>query len=727
MTVHNLSRAQQAEARIVRLTKLHQALSALNQAIRHTESEEGLLDLVCRIAVDLGGVAMAWIGAVAGDEGQVRPLARYGYGLDYLTGIVVSVRADLPEGQGPCGVAFRDTRSITINDLTTSDITQHWRTNAERYGFCSSGSFPIPRAGKPFAVLNVYHTQRDAFDKDMIAILDDIANAVAFALETMDHERQRRQAQNDLAHSEQHFRAYFDRAMIGMVATSPTKNWIEVNDAFCAMLGYSRAELLQRTWVDITHPDDMPHSASIWDKLQSGEWNETTFDKTYIHNAGHPVYAHVAVRAVRHADQSLDYIVLLVEDITSRKHHEDKLNRLAHILDESANEIYMFDADTLRFLYANAGARGNLGYSFEELQHLTPLDIKPRLLPEYFTELIAPLRRGDTEFITLESEHRRSDGSLYPIEARLHLSAHGGNPVFVAIIQDTTERKQFEAQLRHQATHDALTGLPNRALSHEVLSRGMVHAARNETLIAILFLDLDAFKNINDSLGHECGDLLLQEMAKRLTTTLRQEDWIVRNEGLVARQGGDEFMVLIQNITSVHVITHIAERLLATVAEPFFANGHEMYVTASIGITIYPFDDLDREGLLRNADVAMYKAKHAGKNTFEFYAASMSAQITEHRAIENGLHHALKNGEFVLHYQPQVDLRRGRLVGVEALIRWQHPQRGLVAPDRFISIAEESGLIVPIGEWVLRTACAQSRAWQDQGFPVVRVAVNLSG
>ncbi len=727
MTVHHLSRAQQAEARIVRLTQLHRALSALNQAVRHTESEEKLLDLVCRIAVDLGGVAMAWIGAVAGDEGQVRPLARYGHGLDYLTDIVISVRPDLPEGQGPSGVALRDNRSITINDLTTSDITQHWRTNAERYGFCSSGSFPIPRAGKPFAVLNVYHTQRDAFDKDMIAILEDIANSVAFALETIDHERQRQQAQNDLAHSEQHFRAYFDRAMIGMVATSPTKNWIEVNDAFCAMLGYSRAELLQRTWVDITHPDDMPHSVSIWDKLQSGEWNETTFDKTYIHNSGHPVYAHVAVRAVRHADQSLDYIVLLVEDITSRKHHEDRLDRLAHILDESANEIYMFDADTLRFLYANAGAQRNLGYSFEELQHLTPLDIKPRLLPEYFTELIAPLRRGDTEFITLESEHRRRDGSSYPIEARLHLSAHGGNPVFVAIIQDITERKQFEAQLRHQATHDALTGLPNRALSHEVLSRAMVHAARNETLIAILFLDLDAFKNINDSLGHECGDLLLQEMAKRLTTTLRQEDWIVRNEGLVARQGGDEFMVLIQNITSVHVITNIAERLLATVAEPFFANGHEMYVTASIGITIYPFDDLDREGLLRNADVAMYKAKHAGKNTFEFYAASMSAQITEHRAIENGLHHALKNEEFVLHYQPQVDLRRGCLAGVEALIRWQHPQRGLIAPDRFIPIAEESGLIVPIGEWVLRTACAQSRAWQALGLPIVRVAVNLSG
>ncbi|MHB8252518.1 MAG: bifunctional diguanylate cyclase/phosphodiesterase [Acidiferrobacter sp.] len=727
MIDRNLSREQRAQARITRLTKLYQALSALNQAIRHTESEEALLVLVCRIAVDLGGVAMAWIGAVAGDEGQIRPLARYGSGLGYLTDIVVSMRVDVPEGQGPCGVAFRENRPITINDLTTNDMARHWRTDVERYGFYSSGSFPIPRAGKPFAVLNVYHTQRDAFDKDMIAILEDMANAVAFALATIDHERQRQQAQQDLAHSEQHFRAYFERAMIGMVATSSNNNWIEVNDAFCAMLGYSRAELLQRTWTDITHPHDMAHSVAIWDKLQSGEWNETTFDKTYIHKAGHPIYAHVAVRAVRHANQKLDYIVLLVEDVTSRKHHEGRLNRLARILDESANEIYMFDADTLRFLYANAGAQRNLGYSFEELQHLTPLDLKVHLLPEDFADLIVPLRRGDTEFITLESEHRRKDGSSYPIEARLHLSAHGGNPVFVAIIQDITERKQFEARLRHQATHDALTELPNRALFHEILSRAMAQATQNDILIAILFLDLDEFKNINDALGHEYGDLLLQEMARRLTAVLCQEDGIAHNEGLVARQGGDEFAMLVRNITSVHAIINIAERLLAAVAQPFLVHGHEMYVTASIGITVYPFDDLDCEDLLRNADVAMYKAKQAGKNTFQFYAASMSAQITERCTIENGLRHALDNGEFVLHYQPQVDLRSGRLVGVEALIRWQHPLRGLIAPDLFIPIAEESGLIVPIGEWVLRTACEQSRAWQNLGLPAVRVAVNLSG
>ncbi|MHB8255275.1 MAG: sensor domain-containing phosphodiesterase [Acidiferrobacter sp.] len=727
MTVRDMNYEQRSEARIARLTKLYQALSSLNHAIRHAENEQTLLALTCRIAVDLGGVNMAWIGTGSGDDGRIRPIASYGSGVECLTDIVISSRPDVPEGQGPSGIAFRDNHSVTVSDFAESELTRPWTTTTRRQGFRSGGSFPIPRGGRPYAVLVVYHAQYNAFDAEMVAILEDMASDVAFALDALDHTRQQQQAQGGLAQSERRFRAYFERAMVGMAAMTPALGWIEANDTFCAMLGYSRPELLQRTWIDITHPDDIPRVQAISDALRSGEIDEATLEKTYLHKKGHPVYAHAAVRAVRHADQSLDYIVLLAEDMTLRKHHEDTLNRVARILDESSNEIYMFDADTLRFLFANAGAQKNLGYSMEELRHLTPLDIKPHVAPETFSRLIAPLREGHSESITLKNEHQRKDGSFYPFEARLHLSRQGGNPVFVAIIQDITERNQFEAKLHHQATHDALTGLPNRVFFQEVLGRAMAHAVRSETLTAVLFLDIDAFKNINDALGHEYGDLLLREIASRLTSALRQEDWVARGEDIVARQGGDEFTLLLQNVASVPAITRIAERLLAIVTQPFIAHGHTMYVTASIGITVYPFDDVDKEGLLRNADVAMYKAKQAGKNTYAFYAASMSAQISEHRAIENGLRHALDYGEFVLYYQPQADLRSGQLIGMEALIRWLHPQRGLIPPGLFIPIAEESGLIVPIGEWVLRTACEQSRAWQKLGLPEVRIAVNLSG
>ncbi len=727
ITIRDINAQQQAEARTRRLSKMYQALSALNQVIRRPWNEQDLFDVACRIAVDLGGVSMAWIGAIRGNEDHIKPIARYGQGLDYLTDLTVSSNPDVPEGQGPGGIAFREGRAVIADDTIRDPLMKPWQIRAQQYCFLSAGAFPIPRAKKPFAVLSVYHTQLNSFDSDMTAILEDMASSLSFALDSADREHKRRQAEERVAHSEQHFRAYFERAMIGMAAARPCKTWLEVNDAFCAMLGYTRPELLQLSWDKITDPGDLSRSLSIWEMLLSGEMTETTLEKTYIHKSGRPVYTRIAARAVYAADNRLNYVVLLVEDITSRKHHEDTLARLGRILDESPNEIYTFDAQSLHFEFANVAALKNIGYSLDELKTLRPTDITPSFAGGQFFEHTAPLKRGEKTFVVVEAEHQRKDGTVYPLEARIHLSERKEHSVFVSVVQDMTERKRFEDQLRHQSTHDALTGLPNRVFFHEILSRSMAYARRTDTIIALLFLDIDSFKNINESLGHEYGDVLLQELAQRLTTAIRKEDWITRAEDVVARQGGDEFMVLIQNIHSVHATTKIAERILAAIAKPFDVRGHKMHVTASMGITVYPFDDTDSNGLLRNADVAMYKAKQAGKNSFQFYTASMSAHIQEQRAIEDGLRYALENGELVLHYQPQIDLKSGALVGVEALIRWQHPDRGLVAPGLFIPIAEESSLIVAIGEWVLRTACEQSRAWRDRGLPVLRVAVNLSG
>ena len=242
----------------------------------------------------------------------------------------------------------------------------------------------------------------------------------------------------------------------------------------------------------------------------------------------------------------------------------------------------------------------------------------------------------------------------------------------------------------------------------------------------MLFLDLDGFKNINDTLGHAYGDILLTEIAQRLVTTLRKDDLVARGDDLVARQGGDEFTILLQGISVVENIIQIAEKVLAAVSTPFLADGHEMHVTASIGITVFPLDDTDIEQLLQNADTAMYRAKENGKNNFQFYTAAMNTLIRERMEIENGLRHALARDELVLHYQPLVDIRSGKIIGVEALVRWAHPEKGLIPPGKFIPVAEESGLIVLIGEWVLRAACRQNKAWRDLGLPHIRMAVNLS-
>ncbi len=714
-------------ARATRLARPYQALSALNAAVRQADDETLLLDTTCRLAVDLGGFGMAWIGAPKDGGDEIRPIARYGPGLAYLDGIRVSSRADEVEGRGPSGIAFREGRVVVIADIQEDESTRAWRDWAAASSLSSACSLQIKRGGAPFAVLTVYDGPRNAFDEDTVGVLRDMADAVSFALDSLDRERQRHVTQKTLAGQERHFRAYFEQAAVGMAATSPAKGWLEVNSAMCAMLGYTREELLTKTWADVTHPDDRADNLESLMQLQSGQLDATTFDKRYLHKDGRTVYAHVALRAVRRPDRVLDYVVVLVEDVSTNKHHEDMLRRLAQILDRSSDEIYMFDARSRRFLFANKGAQRNLGYSAEELHDLTPLDLNPGLSPDDFARLMASLFEPGRSPTRLEGEHRRKDGTSYPIEARFHLSLKDETPAVVAIVQDTTERRRLQERLRHQATHDSLTGLPNRVFFHDVLEKAIAHAQRYSTLIAVMFLDIDAFKNINDALGHEYGDRLLQEIAKRLILTLRREDWVARREDLVARQGGDEFTILLQDLTSVDDITHVAERLLAAITQPLSIQDRTVYVTASIGVTVYPFDDTDSDGLLRNADVAMYQAKDAGGGSFAFYAAAMSAQISERRTTEDGLRQALRRNQLLLYYQPQISLRTKRLVGVEALIRWQHPERGLIPPDQFIPVAEDSGLIVPMGEWILREACTQGRLWRSRGLKGLKISVNLSG
>ena len=266
------------------------------------------------------------------------------------------------------------------------------------------------------------------------------------------------------------------------------------------------------------------------------------------------------------------------------------------------------------------------------------------------------------------------------------------------------------------ATHDPLTALPNRTLLHERLSHALAKAQRHGRQLAVLLVDLDRFKHVNDTLGHEAGDALLQVAARRFYDCLRETD-------TMARQGGDEFVVLMDELSDREPITRVSQRILDAMVEPFVIEGQEIHITASIGISVYPDDD---RTLLRNADVALYRAKEKGKNNYQFYSAQIDNHSRERLALESGLRRALERGELSLHYQPKVDLAAGHICGMEALLRWQHPQMGQVAPDRFIPIAEESGLIGPIGAWVLKTACMQNRAWQRQGVQRFPVAVNLS-
>jgi diguanylate cyclase (GGDEF)-like protein/PAS domain S-box-containing protein len=313
----------------------------------------------------------------------------------------------------------------------------------------------------------------------------------------------------------------------------------------------------------------------------------------------------------------------------------------------------------------------------------------------------------------------RASGEEFPLELSLSRITQSGAPLYSAVMNDISARRRDQARLVALANYDLLTSLPNRALFQQRLQRSLVHAQRFNEGLAVLIIDLDRFKNVNDALGHDAGDRLLQAVAARLKACLRESDTL-------ARLGGDEFAVLIEQVADIRFVSSVGRKLLKTIAEVLMVGDQEHNMTASIGVSTYPSDGSDATSLLKNADIAMYRAKERGKNNMQFYAASLNAHSMARLSLETGLRHALEQGEFLLHYQPKVDIPSGRITGMEALVRWMRPEFGMVSPGDFIPVAEDTGLIAPIGAWVLKTACERSVAWQRQGMAPLRVAVNLS-
>ncbi len=407
-------------------------------------------------------------------------------------------------------------------------------------------------------------------------------------------------------------------------------------------------------------------------------------------------------------------------DISQLKAAEDLNSRFGRILDNSSNEIYVFDADTQYFIQVNRGALKNLGYSMKEMKKLTPLDLKPDFTREDFDEVLQPLLRGETKQAVFQTRHQRKDGSLYPVEVNMQLSQQETPRVIVAIIQDISLRIENEQQLQYLAHYDALTNLPNRVLFTDRLDQSLSRASLHGSSVALLFLDLDRFKIINDTLGHNVGDQALQALSERLRASVREGD-------TVARLGGDEFAIVLEDIASPDDVAPSARKILDILSQPIQLNEYEFIITTSIGISLFPLDGEDTQTLLKNADIAMYRAKDEGRNTYQFYSADMSAKAFERLNLETSLRHALEREEFVLYYQPQQNLSDGKVFGVEALIRWQHPDLGLISPLEFIPLLEETGLIIPVGEWVLRTACFQAQEWNENSNKSLRMSVNLSG
>ncbi|SME99631.1 EAL domain-containing protein [Pseudogulbenkiania subflava] len=529
----------------------------------------------------------------------------------------------------------------------------------------------------------------------------------------------RREVEDALRRSENKYRELFWSNLDGIVISSLDGQVIDANPAFLNLMCYSLDQLkLQNFWSLIAPESEGMERFNLDNKvLRFGYCDE--FEASYINRFGNVVPVSVKTVAMRDSFGRINAVWRMVRDISEKRVAEERMQLAAKVFENTVEGIMITDADK-RIRSVNKAFSHITGFGQQEVLGQKPDMLSSGRHDETFYEAMwsAINEHGSWQG---ELWNRRKNGEVYPewLAISAVRNAVGEITHYVAIFSDLSERKAADERIQFLAHFDVLTGLPNRAHIQDRVELAIHNATRDNERLALLLLDLDRFKTINESLGHSAGDALLQVLAERIRSTLLTGE-------VVARQGGDEFIVLLPLIADPGSAALAAERIRDVLEPPVELFNHSISITPSIGISVFPDDGRDFETLVRNADAAMYHAKSAGRNSYKFYTADLNARAREILEIESQLRYALDRDEFVLHYQPQVDLRTGEIIGAEALIRWQHPDLGLLGPVRFIEVAEERGFIVQIGNWVIQEACRQLAQWRRQGLPRISLAVNLS-
>jgi diguanylate cyclase (GGDEF)-like protein/PAS domain S-box-containing protein len=524
--------------------------------------------------------------------------------------------------------------------------------------------------------------------------------------------------------SEEKYRNMVEQMVDSYFEADLSGHFTSVNDAECKNLGYTREELLGMHPIKYMEKENFKTLAHITTEIIKTGIPVQSYELEITRKDGTKAFMDTSISLIRDLEGNPTGLRGIARDITERKLLKEKLQqseeRYRTIMEEMEEWYFETDLDD-NFLFCNEIFAKNLGYPPEELTRRKLRDfIKPEDQGTTYV-LFHQVSKTGKAVRNFLHEFGLPDGRLTFIEFSIFpkQGSKGELIGFRGVGHDITERKRSEEKIEYLATHDVLTGLPNRLMFSQLLNHAIQAAQRYKRQLAVFFIDLDRFKIINDTLGHEAGDMLLQEIATRLRQTLRAVD-------VIARLGGDEFVILIEEVNGMGPVATVARTVLSTVIKPMTIMDQECRITASIGISIYPKDGEDEQSLMKKADIAMYFAKEEGKNNYQFYSKGIKSQSIERLLIETNLRQALKLGEFYLHYQAKLNFKTGAITGVEALLRWQNPSLGSVPPQQLIPVAEETGLIVPIGRWVLKTACAQNVAWQRQGLPPVCMAVNLS-
>ncbi len=540
-------------------------------------------------------------------------------------------------------------------------------------------------------------------------------------------------AQKLLRDSEERYRASFQQAAVGILHTSLDGKILNCNQRFAEIVGYSSSELIGCSFQQITPPEDRGAGASVARQLLSHDLPTASFEKRYLRKDGSLIWAMLTISIQHDGEGRPVHFLTFVQDIDARKQAEQQLAAAQTALRASEQRYrtaFQMTLDGINvnrlsdsvFVECNESYLRNSGYARDELVGHTPAEVGIWADLHDREQLLDSLRRSGV-CQNLEARFRKKNGEILWGLVSASLIDLDGERCILAITRDITQAKAAQEEIRNLAFYDPLTRLPNRRRLLDRLEQAVALGQRSGRKRALLFIDLDDFKTLNDTLGHHVGDLLLQEIGRRLISCIRETD-------TAARLGGDEFVVMLENLSPVpeEAATQarmVAEKILTRVAQPCLVGEHECLITSSIGITVFGERCEQTSEILQQADIAMYQAKAAGRNTLRFFAPALQAAVCARAALEDELRQGIRAGQFLLWYQPQID--RGRLIGAEALLRWNHPRRGILPPSEFISLAEETGLILPLGALVLDSACAQLAAWTSrEDFPPISLAVNVS-